>query len=115
MDLIKSEDYVKHQYDGSSNLQTRINFHNKYSTNKQSFNDWLFNNYVFNKGCKVLELGSGGGGMWLDKIQSLSNDVDITLSDFTDGMVKELNEKFNYPNVNVEKIDIQDIPYRDNT
>ena len=55
---------VKAQYASSKGLDTRINFHNMYSTNKMGFGPWLISNYEIKEGMRVLELGAGTGDMW---------------------------------------------------
>ena len=58
---------VKAQYASPKGLDTRINFHNRYSTNKMGFSRWLISNYEIKEGMKVLELGTGTGDMWTGK------------------------------------------------
>ena len=55
---------VKAQYSTSSGLNTRIAFHDKYSTNKTGYGNWILSNYEIPEGAKVLELGCGTAGMW---------------------------------------------------
>lgn len=101
------------QYKDSKNLSTRISLYSKYSTNKQDYGDWLFLNYKFFKGCKVLEMGSGTGGLW-DRIENLPINSQLVISDFSPGMVDELKIKFlHLDNIDIKQIDIQDIPFDD--
>ena len=44
MNDINNGKVVKEQYSSSSNLDTRITIHDKYSTNKQGFGNWIFSN-----------------------------------------------------------------------
>ena len=64
---------------------------------------------------KILELGCGTGGFWYKNANNINNSWDITLSDFSKGMLKstrerlkEIEHKFLY-----KEIDAQDIPYED--
>ena len=50
---------VKEQYKTSNGLDTRISFHDKYSTNKLGYGNWIVSNYQISAGMKVLELGCG--------------------------------------------------------
>lgn len=106
---------VKEQYKDDSNLSIRSNLHAKYSTNKHGFFSWLFEKYEFVKGCRILELGCGSGLQWQDRIGQLPDDSMLVLSDFSDGMVKVVWEKYsNERNMVAQRIDIQSIPFPDN-
>lgn len=102
---------VAKQYSDDEALKVRKNLHHKYSKNKQGFNTWLFNHYDFKSDYKVLEIGSGNGDLWANTIDNLSDVIDLTLSDSSQGMVNILSE--NYKSTKVVKIDIQDIPFKD--
>ena len=64
---INCTDTVKNQYRSSSNLNTRISIHDKYSTNKMGFSNWIYSNYEIPEGARILELGCGTGSMWVGK------------------------------------------------
>ena len=85
---------VKEQYKDDSNLSIRSKLHAKYSTNKQGFFPWLFEKYKFSNGYYVLELGCGNGGQWQNRIEELPADCILVLSDFSEGMVKIVWEKY---------------------
>lgn len=104
---------VESQYSDDSKLNIRKSLHYKYSTNKHGFSTWLFSQYDFKDGYKVLELGSGNGDIWETHIVELCNNIDITLSDFSKGMIDILENKYNNLNVQIKRIDIQDIPFED--
>ena len=63
---------VKAQYATSKGLNTRLSFHDKYSTNKQGYGNWIVSNYVIQAGMKVLEVGCGTGSIWLGQNEILS-------------------------------------------
>ena len=116
MSEMSKTDNVKKQYADAKNLSTRIKLHQKYSTNPYGFPTWLFNHYNFFEGCKILELGCGTGGAWENRIETLPKGTTLLLSDFSDGMVSDVRRKFSgYVNVFVQQIDIQGIPFLDNT
>ena len=107
---------VKNQFSNDKNLAMRINFYKKYTTNKYKFADWLFDKYVFKKNMKILELGCGNGSHWDDKIETLPNGCSLVLSDFSEGMLDLVRKKFSTSeNVSIKKIDIQEIPFEDET
>ena len=116
MSNINDASAVKQQYATSYNLYTRISIHDKYSTNKMGFGNWIVSNYKIEKGMKVLELGCGTGDMWKNR-QSLVRDCSkLILSDFSEGMIAKTKENVgNYDNIEYKVLDIQEIPYEDET
>lgn len=107
---------VKAQYASSKSLDTRINFHNMYSTNKMGFGPWLISNYEIKEGMKVLELGTGTGDMWIGHDDLIAKCDKLVLSDFSEGMLdtarKNIGER---ANVEYKQIDVQNIPLEDNS
>lgn len=107
---------VKNQYASSANLNTRISIHDKYSTNKMGFSNWIFSNYKIKKGFRVLELGCGTGNMWIGKTTEIENCSQLILSDFSEGMIETSKKNLaEYEKIEYKVIDIQDIPFDDNT
>jgi len=101
---------VKQQYNDDKNLNTRINFNTKYGTNKQGLISWLFGKYDFFEDCKILELGCGNGAQWENRIEDLPNGCTLILSDFSNGMVDIVGEKYSkHKNFSCQQIDIQNI------
>lgn len=107
---------VKAQYASSKSLDTRINFHNMYSTNKMGFGPWLITNYEIKEGMKVLELGTGTGDIWTGHDDLMAKCSKLVLSDFSEGMLeaarKNVGER---ANVEYKQIDVQNIPFEDNS
>lgn len=107
---------VMKNYEDSGNLDKRVSLHEKYSVNQYGWSNWVYDNYHFWDGCKILELGCGNAYMWEKKIKELSNQCKLYLSDFSQGMVDYVSQKFQeYENVTVLKIDIQDIIFEDSS
>jgi ubiquinone/menaquinone biosynthesis C-methylase UbiE len=116
MSIIDNIENVKEQYKDDSNLSVRIKLHAKHSTNKQGFIPWLFEKYMFSNGHRILELGCGNGEQWQNRIQQLPADCILVLSDFSEGMVNNVWEKYsNHSNFLAQSIDIQKIPFPDNS
>ena len=109
---------MKEQYKNADNLKLRKSLHEKYSVNKVGFQKWMFDQYPFGPKMKVLELGSGRGELWNyyfeDKVLQ-DYEMDIILSDFSDGMIAYLRESLLRRKVSVRKIDILDIPFDNDT
>ena len=103
---------VNRQYANADNLNTRISVHDKYSTNKQGFGNWIASNYRIARGMKVLELGCGTGNIWKGRERLINSCSQLVLSDISEGMVSTAKENLgNYDNVEYRVIDIQEIPY----
>ena len=116
MSNINDMSVVKQQYTNANNLNTRISIHDKYSTNKMGFGNWIVSNYRIDKGMKVLELGCGTGDIWKTRESLMSLCSKLTLSDFSEGMVATTKSNIGeYDNVEYKVIDIQEIPYEDET
>ena len=116
MGKINNMSVVKQQYATANNLTTRISIHDKYSTNKMGFGNWIVSNYKIDKGMKVLELGCGTGDMWKNRECLISLCSKLTLSDFSEAMVATTRSNIGeYDNVEYKVIDIQDIPYDEET
>jgi len=116
LDLHKSEN-VRAQYSNDTKLSARYKLHDKHSINKQGFIPWIFEQYCFSPKDSILELGCGYGRQWEGKINNLPPGCMLTLSDFSEGMVNLVKDKFpqTAQNVNFQQIDIQNIPFEDET
>ena len=114
--MINNSITVNKQYANSNNLSTRISIHDKYSTNKMGFGNWIFSNYLIESGMKILELGCGTGDMWRGREELINRCGKIILSDFSEGMVATTRTNIGeHENVEYEVIDIQNIPYENET
>lgn len=86
--MLNSTELVKEQYKTSDNLSTRINIHDKYSTNKQGFGNWIVSHYDVKPDSRILELGYGTGSMWKSHLDLIDNGSQIILTDFSEGMIE---------------------------
>ena len=112
---INQKKFIEQQYKDPSKFAKRRVLHEKFSTNKYDWYKWVFDHFNFTAKCKVLELGSGLGTLWLNNQERLQKDWDITLSDFSQEMldkVKENLEKINHP-FHFQLINVENIPYAD--
>lgn len=80
------------QYENASNLRARINIHQLFSTNKQGWMTWFFNELSLPWNARILELGCGDASLWADNIDRIPDGWDITLTDFSQGMLKDARE-----------------------
>jgi ubiquinone/menaquinone biosynthesis C-methylase UbiE len=79
---------VREQYENAEKLKTRISLHEKFSINPYGWQHWIFDQLVLPPVCKVLELGCGPGNLWKDNLGLIPPGWEITLSDFSEGMLK---------------------------
>lgn len=112
--LINNENTVKAQYATSVNLSKRISIHAKYSTNKQGFGNWIMEHYPTTAGMSVLELGCGTGDIWLNQKDYIERCSRIILTDFSEGMLLKAKKTLKqHPQIDYAVVDIQNIPFAD--
>lgn len=101
------------QYENASNLRARIKIHEIYSTNKYGWMEWFFHELSFNKNCRILEIGCGDGSLWLKNLSKIPEGVEITLTDFSSGMIKDAksNLKSFKGNMTFKVADVLNIPF----
>jgi ubiquinone/menaquinone biosynthesis C-methylase UbiE len=116
MSLLQDPEYLlTKQYRTPVNLNSRINLHLKYSTNKYGWFKWVFDRFQFSTGNRILELGCGPGDLWVENYKRIPEDCFIALSDFSMGMVTQTKETLlKIPcNFNYYVIDAPTIPFKD--
>ena len=87
--LTVMEKSLKNQYQNASNISSRINLHSLYSVNKEGWFPWIFSKCQIHAGMRILELGCGDGALWTQNLSRLPKDVHITLSDISEGMLRD--------------------------
>ncbi|MBI1277257.1 MAG: methyltransferase domain-containing protein [Anaerolineaceae bacterium] len=110
-------DYLKNeQYKDATRLQARARLHADYSRNPYGWFEWQFDLYKdLPANAQILELGAGAGWLWLKNRQHIPAGWDITLSDFSAGMVEEqhqnlakLSRPFHFAQTDIQAIDFPD-------
>lgn len=102
------------QYKNATNISARIRLHRDYSVNKEGWFPWLFSNLHLKPGMKVLELGTGNGALWSQNINKVPANVNIVLSDISEGMLADAkieigeNSEFQYAVIDAQKISFAD-------
>ena len=87
--LTGMEKSLKNQYQNASNISARINLHRLYSQNPQGWFPWIYEQCGIRSGMKILEIGCGDGTLWTSSLSRLPHRIDITLSDISDGMLRD--------------------------
>ena len=107
---------VKEQYKTSKGLDTRISFHEKYSTNMQGYGNWIVSNCAFFEGMSVLELGCGTGSLWMGRDDILEKIGRLVLTDVSEGMLATAQKNLGKKNrIEYQPADIQNLPFEDNS
>ena len=115
--LTNMEKSLKSQYQNATNISARIRLHENYSINKQGWFPWIYEQCCIKTGMNILELGCGTGALWTENLDKLPLDINVTLSDISDGMLRDArrnigqeDERFSY-----EVFDCHHIPYTDHS
>ena len=105
------------QYRDSSRLAARARLHVKYGTAAVAWFPWLATQVEWPGEARVLEVGCGAGWMWAEAAARLPGDLDLTLTDISQGMVDEAVERVGslgrYLRTTGRVADVQDLPFRD--
>lgn len=117
-EIFQDKSYLRdQQYKDSSNLDARANIHRLYSTSPLDWHVWVFEKMNVQPGMTILECGCGPGWLWRNNLERIPENCQITLSDFSDGMVAEAEaaladskHDFRFQTVNIEEI-----PFPDNS
>jgi ubiquinone/menaquinone biosynthesis C-methylase UbiE len=104
--------YILTQYKTDKNLSKRIQIH-QYNTNKYKWFNWVYDKMDVENGMKILEVGCGNGLLWFENTGVLPDDVEIILSDISQGMIDKAKTKINNKNFKFEVFDSNKIPYND--
>jgi ubiquinone/menaquinone biosynthesis C-methylase UbiE len=103
------------QYHNAANLNDRIQLHARFSVNSYGWHPWIFDQLKIAERSRLLELGCGPGRLWTENRARIPAQWDITLSDFSAGMLEEAQR--NLASIgrlfSFKVIDAQSIPFAD--
>lgn len=113
--LTGMEKSMKNQYQDASNISARINLHSLYSENKKGWFPWIYDEIQVRSGMRILELGCGDGELWKENLTRLPKNVEVTLSDLSEGMLRDARREIGNGNHSFEfrVFDCHAIPYED--
>jgi ubiquinone/menaquinone biosynthesis C-methylase UbiE len=105
------------QYRDASNLEARIALHARFSTNSYGWFHWLFDHLHLPPRSRILELGCGTGRLWLENKDRIPEGWDVTLSDFSPGIVQEAQQNLRdrRRSLTIAVVDAQAIPYENDS
>jgi ubiquinone/menaquinone biosynthesis C-methylase UbiE len=116
MPKLQDPEYLRNeQYHNAQNLNARIRLHVGFSTNDYGWFRWVFDHFNLPTKARILELGCGPGDLWLRNMERISPQWEITLTDFSPGMLAKARENLAnsaHPFL-FDIIDAQSIPYKD--
>jgi SAM-dependent methyltransferase len=103
------------QYQNASNLNARVALHARFSTNPQGWHRWVFEQLDVPPRCQILELGCGAASLWNDNRTRIPAGWEITLSDFSPGMLQDARRTLGdlATRFRCVQIDAQAIPFAD--
>ena len=121
--LTSMEKSLKTQYENANNISARIRLHRDYSVNPQGWFPWLYETGIspclqsLSSTPQILELGCGDGSLWTTNMHSLPKDIHITLSDISEGMIRDARRnlgndtRFSYEIIDCHKIPSEALAY----
>ncbi|MFZ6027748.1 MAG: class I SAM-dependent methyltransferase [Chloroflexota bacterium] len=116
MNLLSNPSYLlTHQYQNASNLEARMQLHERFSTNPYPWHRWVFDQFELPAEACVLELGCGPARLWTENLDRVPAGWAITLSDFSTGMLAQAQQNLaqaTHP-FRFEQVDAQSIPFDD--
>ncbi|MDT9722445.1 class I SAM-dependent methyltransferase [Paenibacillus sp. ClWae2A] len=106
---------ISEQYKDSSNISKRIQFHERFSTNKLGFHEWAFEQMKLTHNMNILECGCGPAAIWYKNINKIASPINITLMDLSEGMLNDArkNVASRSDEFNFKVGDIQELPFED--
>ncbi|MCI9452618.1 MAG: methyltransferase domain-containing protein [Dorea sp.] len=115
--LTGMEKSLKNQYQNASNISARIHLHHLYSQNQQGWFPWIYEQLEVSPGMKVLEIGCGDGTLWMENMDRLPVEIDITLSDLSEGMLRDARRVIGAsdPRFSYQVFDCQRMPCQDHS
>lgn len=113
MDNSEKAALVEAQYKNPSNFNARVELHRRFGVNPQGWHQWVFDCFELPAEASLLELGCGPGWLWLSNRGRVPSGWDITLTDFSEGMLDTARRNLTYRPFNFRQADAQALPFAD--
>ena len=113
MDRLTDTSYLRgEQYATSVNLDARVFFHQRYSTNRHPWQRWVFDHLTTAEPARILELGCGPGNLWQQNADRIPPGWQVVLTDLSAGMLKGAATKLARPDAfQLCEADAQALPF----
>jgi ubiquinone/menaquinone biosynthesis C-methylase UbiE len=114
MSELSNQHYLlTNQYNNAQKLEARIQLHRLFSTNRYSWFRWVFDHFALPPQSSLLELGCGPGYVWSRNADRIPEQWQITLSDFSPGMLQEARQNLQamHRPFMFKQVDAQAIPF----
>jgi SAM-dependent methyltransferase len=106
------------QYRDSRKLAARGRLNSEYTIAETGWFPWVARQLPLTSGDRVLDIGCGPGWFWAAVANELPEKLDLTLSDFSPGMVQEAVERCQplpFASVTGRQADASALPFEDGT
>jgi ubiquinone/menaquinone biosynthesis C-methylase UbiE len=115
-DVIDRQYLLQEQYRDATNLNTRLGIIQSLSVDGIDWYQWIFGLIQPRPHSRVLELGCGSGNLWRRNLERIPEDWEITLSDFSAGMLKDAHTNLCHSgrHFQFQLVDAQEIPFESN-
>ena len=114
MTAFRDQSYLLNkQYKDASNFNARVALHARFSVNKHGWHNWVFDQFTLSTESTILELGCGPGWLWYSNRTRIPAGWQITLSDFSAGMLTETRHQLGEERFVYQVADAQALPFAD--
>lgn len=112
-DMTNQEYLLHEQYNNASKFKACLGIMQSLGAQPVDWYQWIFGLLDKTPGCRVLELGCGPGYLWQSNLQHIPGDWEITLSDFSAGMLTDAQDNLRQSGrrFTFQVIDAQAIPF----
>ncbi len=111
MSTPETDPRLREEYRTGSNVGARLDMYRRFGTNRYGWQKWFFDHLQLPPGARILEMGCGPGTLWLENRDRIPPTWDVTLSDFSDGMLADtrrnlssVDHPFTFQQVNIQSI-----------
>ena len=112
--ITSADQSLKTQYQDATNVSARIRLHRDFSTNPKGWFPWLLDQIALHDEMHILEIGCGNGALWKENLAQLPTHVHITLSDISEGMLRDAKDSIGKdPRFSYKRFDCHRIPYKE--
>jgi SAM-dependent methyltransferase len=100
------------QYGNSANLAVRMRLHDQFGDAAVRWPNWVFDHLLeLRPQASILEVGCGPGRLWRENAGRIPSGWNLTLSDYSPGMIAEARAAFPRSGTHFELCDAEDLPF----